>query len=701
VQFENSADRVVLRLADGRELEADILIGADGIDSVVRAQLHGATEPRAGGFVCWLALAPFRHPFLGEGESVHFWGRGMRVGIHDIGHGNTYWWATMSTVPDLAANWPHGKTDVLRRFRGWSPEISEIISATAECDILALPAQDRPPLPWWGRGRVTLLGDAAHSMLPSLGQGANAAIEDAVVLAHALAVHRDADTALRAYEQQRIGRTTALVEGSRLLGRVEQAANRAAVAVRNRFIRHASEKQLVDALIKPMTWPGFGDSRRFAALPRRLSPLERWHWTVDQVAPLHIVSRVRISGWIDVAAVRAALDALAHRHPVLRAAICSVGGAYPQFVPAPPRPISLRVVPKGSWLSEIDHELRDRFDPEGPLLRATLITVEPDVHDLLLTSTYSIADCVTVISFARQVLELAADATHGWVPEISMPSGAEDLIPEGFRGARGKGRALARLIADAARDRRAAPMRLAREAWVPPEERFTRLVHRSISGTEYRALLMAWRARRILPEAVVGAALAMAAGADAGAVQANIGVAVSVPFRDHLAEPIDDDTAGGFQAMTSIPVAHVPGESLWQAAEPFNAELRDGIRRRHHLAALSAVPLLIPKTPANADTVVKLLDSRGPGNLCLTYLDVADFPVHIDEWTLSGAQFVSGTSITGYAMLTAVSGHDALELNLGYTDGIISPDRAETLIENTAAALRKAAAEAIPTLQVC
>lgn len=115
--------------------------------------------------------------------------------------------------------------------------------------------------------------------------------------------------------------------------------------------------------------------------------------------------------------------------------------------------------------------------------------------------------------------------------------------------------------------------------------------------------------------------------------------------------------------------------------------------------SLSTVPLLIPKTPANADTVVKLLDSRGPGNLCLAYLDVADFPMHIGEWTLSGVQFVSGTPITGYTMLTAVSGHAALELNLAYIDGI-SPDRAETLIENAAAALRKAAAEAIPTLQV-
>jgi MMPL family len=322
-------------------------------------------------------------------------------------------------------------------------------------------------------------------MLPSLGQGANAAIEDAVVLAHALTFQSDPDAALRTYEQQRLCRTMALVEGSRSLARVEQATNRAAIAVRNRFIRYASEKQWVERVTKSMIWPGLGDPQRFAPLPRRLSALERWHWTVDHVAPLHIVSRVRISGRIDVTAVRAALDALAHRHPVLRATIRSDGGANPRFIPAPLRPIPLRLVEKGSWLNEIDHELRNRFDLDGPLLRATLITVDTGVRDLVLTSTYSIADCVTVISFTRQVLEFAADASTGWVPERSMTSGAEKLVPEAFRGVRGKGRALARLASDAVRDRRRVPVRLAPEAWVPPRERFSRLAHRSISGAEY------------------------------------------------------------------------------------------------------------------------------------------------------------------------------------------------------------------------
>ena len=123
-----------------------------------RHQLHGsrATARRGSpalGRVRVLAGARAIPPSrVRQGESAHFWGRGMRFGVHDIGHDNTYWWATMSTDPDLAAHWPHGKADLLRRFRAWAPEISEMISATTESDILALPAQDRPPLSRWGRG---------------------------------------------------------------------------------------------------------------------------------------------------------------------------------------------------------------------------------------------------------------------------------------------------------------------------------------------------------------------------------------------------------------------------------------------------------------------------------------------------------------------------------------------------------------------
>jgi 2-polyprenyl-6-methoxyphenol hydroxylase-like FAD-dependent oxidoreductase len=696
--FDSGDDGVVLRLADGRELGADVLIGADGINSMVRAQLHGATAPRAGGFVCWLALAPFRHRAVALGESVHYWGRGMRFGVHDIGHDNTYWWATMTADPDLAANWPYGKDDLARRFRTWAPEIGETIDATTGGDILALPAQDRPPLLWWGRGRVTLLGDAAHPMLPSLGQGANSAIEDAVVLAHALAQHSDPTTALRVYEQRRIPRTTALVDGSQALGRFEQATSRAVCTARDRFVRHAAEKQLLTTMSKSMIWPGFGDTQQCAPVPRPLSPLERWHWTIDQAAPLHICSSVRINGRIDTAAIRHALDALPRRHPVLRAAIRSEAGSNPRFVPADLRPIPLRLVDDGSWQSEIDRQLRDRFEPDTPLLRATLIGVAPDVHDFVLTSTYSIADGVTLVSLTRQVLQLAAGGAPDWSPEIATLPGPEHLVPRHFRGIQGKGRGVVRLAADAIRDCRRSPTRLSPEIVVPAEERVTRVAHRTVDGAEFRTLQSECRRRYLRCESVVGAALAMAAGADIGAVEANLTIGVSVPFRDHLAEPLGAETVGSFQALLTVPADHRPGQTLWQAAQSFDARLRNGIRRRHHLAALGTLGLLTPKTPAKADGVVTLLDSRGPGNVCMTLFDLTDFPTHIGDWELSAVQLVSGISISGYAMLTAATGPDELALNLGYVDGIIAPGRAETLIENTTAALRKAVSEAFMTV---
>lgn len=702
VRFENRDDGVALHLADGRTLRADVLIGADGINSKVRAQLHGASASRSGGFVCWLALAPFRHPAFAQGESVHFWGRGMRFGVHDIGrsgyrkdHENTYWWGTMSTHPDLAGNWPYGKDDLLRRFHSWSPDIGEIIAATPGSDILALPGQDRPTLPWWGRGRVTLLGDAAHPMLPSLGQGANSAIEDAVVLGHALARHTDPVAALRDYERRRLSRTNALVDGSRSLCRFEQTTSRVVAVARNRFIRHASQKRLMDTMTKPMTWPGFGTEQTSSPLPRRLSALERWHWTADQVAPLHIAARVRIDGKLDIEALQAALNALAQRHPLLRSQIHSDQGATPRFVPMDQRAIPLRLVDEDTWLSEADRELRERFEPDAPLLRATLITVAADVHDLVLTSTYAIADGVTVISLVRQVLELTAGGTPAWEPELPAPCEPERLVPTPFQGVRGTARALVSLAEGVIRDVRTPPVRLPADAQVPPEERLSRLAHRTIGGAEYHALMTECRRRHLLPQSVIGAALATAAAADMEVVGANFVVGVSVPFREQLAVPVDADAVGSFQALLAVPAAHQPGESLWEAAQRFDAQLRQGIRRRNHLAALGTLGPLTPKSPAKVDGVVNLMDAHGPGNMCTTLLDVTEFPARIGNLALSGVQFVSGMSISGFLMLTAATGPQELALNLGYIDGAISSGRADTFIENTAAALRKAAAGAI------
>jgi 2-polyprenyl-6-methoxyphenol hydroxylase-like FAD-dependent oxidoreductase len=236
-RFETDRHGVRVGFADGREARGDVLIGADGFHSVVRSRLVGAEEPREPGYVCWLATLPYRHPVITPGFVAHYWGSGRRFGLIDIGDGRVYWWGTRNMPPALARDWTGGKAEILDTYAGWADEVLATIAATPEESIIAVPAQDRPFLERWGRGPVTLLGDAAHPMLPSLAQGAAMAIEDAAVLAHAMAGEPDPVAALRAYETDRRERTRMMVDGSNALSTSEQLDRPLPSLLRNLYMR--------------------------------------------------------------------------------------------------------------------------------------------------------------------------------------------------------------------------------------------------------------------------------------------------------------------------------------------------------------------------------------------------------------------------------------------------------------------------------
>lgn len=257
--FETIPDsgRVRVSFADGRIAEADALIGADGIGSTVRATLVGAHEvERYGGFIAWLAIVPFDDPRLLPGSCTHYWAKGQRFGLIDIGGGRAYWWGTKEMPEARARNWQPDKNEIADAFLGWPDEVRDVIHATPQDAILGVPETDRPFLENWGSGPVTLLGDAAHPMLSSLGQGAGMAIEDAVVLARCLATATDAVTGLRRYETERRDRTRMVVHGSRQAARFEQGATPLRAALRNTAIRLVPDRQLVRSLRKPLTFPG-------------------------------------------------------------------------------------------------------------------------------------------------------------------------------------------------------------------------------------------------------------------------------------------------------------------------------------------------------------------------------------------------------------------------------------------------------------
>ena len=184
----------VARLADGDEIEADIIVGADGIHSVVRKSLFGPDAPRFTGCICWRGMATAgavpRDMAIAEGAMwmgphghvVHYPVRRGEL-INIVAHFDSDSWTEESWTRECDLS------ELTTTYAGWHPDLLRLYPYSARWYKWAL--YDRDPLERWSKGRVTLLGDSAHAMLPYLGQGAAMAIEDACVLSAAIARHAD------------------------------------------------------------------------------------------------------------------------------------------------------------------------------------------------------------------------------------------------------------------------------------------------------------------------------------------------------------------------------------------------------------------------------------------------------------------------------------------------------------------------------
>lgn len=211
-------DRVTLRFADGAEAEADIVVGADGIHSAVRTALFGPEAPRFTGCIAYRGLVPVeRLGHLGlEVTSSNWMGPGRHF-VHYFVAGATLvnFVAVIEQDSWTRESWtdPGEVADALAAFEGWHPQVRAIIGAVDQTFKWAL--FDRVALPQWSAGRVTLLGDAAHAMLPFMAQGAGQAIEDGAALAACLVRDGATPAALRRYEALRRPRAARLQDLSR------------------------------------------------------------------------------------------------------------------------------------------------------------------------------------------------------------------------------------------------------------------------------------------------------------------------------------------------------------------------------------------------------------------------------------------------------------------------------------------------------
>lgn len=217
VTVDQDSSGVAVTCESGNSYKGDVLIGADGIHSIVREQLFRPDPPRPSGYVTWRgvvetdAIAHLKIPvsaYVDMGPRLSF------VYYYVSGGTRLNWLALGQTDDPKRESWNQTATreEIIDAFEGWYDRPKEVISATPEVFVTSL--HDREPLGSWVSGRVALMGDAAHAMLPYHAQGAVQSLEDAWVLARCLQKHDPAD-ALARFESLRFNRANLMVQQSR------------------------------------------------------------------------------------------------------------------------------------------------------------------------------------------------------------------------------------------------------------------------------------------------------------------------------------------------------------------------------------------------------------------------------------------------------------------------------------------------------
>ena len=235
VGFRVAAHRVSLHLAGGDTVEGDLLVGADGTGSMVRRVLHQSEPPpRQSGIVAVRGAVHGAQHHLGDLHAVYYLGPGVESAIIRASETGIYWF--LSLARELV---PSGMTDPGAILAHMSPRLDATFRAVTSVteDLRYDELVDRDPIPFWSKDVVTLLGDAAHPLLPHTGQGAAQAIVDAVTLGAKLQGDANIVQGLRSYERERIGPATKLLQQGRRAARIMRTTNPLACYTRDVVVR--------------------------------------------------------------------------------------------------------------------------------------------------------------------------------------------------------------------------------------------------------------------------------------------------------------------------------------------------------------------------------------------------------------------------------------------------------------------------------
>lgn len=223
----------VLTFANGIKTQSSVLIGADGLQSVVRQNLFPDYKLRNAKQICWRGITTYTLPHKYRHELNEAWGENSRFGFVQIAKNKVYWYALKSFKHDKNE---FAKQHIETYFEAYSPVIKDIIFATDKEQLHTAEIADLPPIHTWYQENTCLIGDAAHAMTPNMGQGACQAIEDAYILSNYLDTY-EVHTAFKEFQRVRLPKAHQVVKASWILGKIAHASHPIVRGIRNQLLR--------------------------------------------------------------------------------------------------------------------------------------------------------------------------------------------------------------------------------------------------------------------------------------------------------------------------------------------------------------------------------------------------------------------------------------------------------------------------------
>src|SRR5690554_526744 len=230
VKNENAYD---LSFENGNQIKSSTVLGADGLNSIVRQNLFPNNSIRNANQICWRGITEYELPIKFRNELNEAWGKSERFGFVQIAQNKVYWYALKSFKKNKNEFSIH---DLEQYFSDYNSVIKDIIKSTRKGHINTAEISDLKPTNIWFKENVCLIGDSAHATTPNMGQGACQAIEDAYVLSECLSKY-GTTKAFSEYQNLRLPKAHQVVNGSWLVGKMAHLSNPILIGLRNQILR--------------------------------------------------------------------------------------------------------------------------------------------------------------------------------------------------------------------------------------------------------------------------------------------------------------------------------------------------------------------------------------------------------------------------------------------------------------------------------